>query len=156
MLSTPALSFRTSENQDNTIRKNGGGKSMQRKPFLDRPVNSKTSLTNKFSKSVQSLKNQQSSPKQQFDIDGYEYIFSFKDKENYECDVWPKPAKLSTEDIIRILRNYCSNNQSTPPPSPIHEPIEIDYILTNVEDGEKHDEILLESIDDVEIPHMDW
>lgn len=158
MFSTPVLSLRTSENQENTMRKNGPGKALQRKPFLDRPVNSKTPIT-KTSKE-HSLKQKDTTKKQllsEEDTDGYEYMFSFEDKEDNDCDIWPKPVQLGTEGIISILCNYCGNNQVTPPPSPINSTIDIDFIFTKLPemDYNRNVDVTFESISDVEIPYFD-
>lgn len=161
LFSTPVLTFRSSENQESAARKTGPAKILHRKPFLDRPVNSKTPTTNKLPKAAASVK-QQISPKNQSkqeDLEAYDYIFSFKDEKNDECDIYPKPVQLGTEGVLKVLHNYCGNNRSTPPPSPINS-ICIDFIFTKLPDiteyCKRNEDILFETIsDDIEIPTLD-
>lgn len=161
MFSTPVL-LRNSENQENTMRKNGPDKILQRKPFLDRPVNSKTPVVEKLQKGSHTSKIQMNTHKTESmpeeDVDASDYIFSYKD-EDIDCDVWPKPTLLGTEGIIKILRNYTSNNQVTPPPSPIGSPIKMESIFWNFPDDllnhRDQDDVSFEIIDEVDIPNLD-
>lgn len=159
VFSTPGVSFRTLENQANTMKnKNGPSKVLQRKPFLDRPVNSHTPVVDKLAKGVQSLKQQINTPKKKEapeDLDAHEFMFSHKNVEDY--DFWPKPPQMGTDGIIKILTNYCSPTYITPPPSPVKSELtfEIEPIFLNLPEPEmvyKQEET---SEDEVDIPCFD-
>lgn len=159
MFSTPASSFHSSENQGTTARKMVPMKVLQRKPFLDRPVNNTTPVTNKLSKGESSLKqNNILKPKQLTEeLDAHEYVFSFKDKEDIDCDVWPKPSLLGTDGIVQILRNYCNSDYTTPPPSPLNENINLMFenITYDTKFHNEGEDIIFEDIDEIDIPQFD-
>lgn len=158
VFSTPALSFHPSENQETIPRKIGPSKILQRKPFLDRPVNSRTPLVNKLSKEGHSLKQQTSTPtkegnfEREENLNAHEFKFSYKD-----LDEWPKSSLFGTEGIIRILDNYCNNYKDTPPPSPITEHAEMDPVFFNFEDFsvKETEPEFFESIDEIDVPQFE-
>ncbi|XP_018572760.1 uncharacterized protein LOC108912083 [Anoplophora glabripennis] len=161
MFHSPSIRLYSSENAESAMVRKPGNV-LVRKPFIDRSVNSKTPDTGKLQKSKLNIKGTtvekpKLSPILNNDLSAEEFTYSFKDvKESYE-DIWPK-SRLSSDDLIQILRNYC-NVEDTPPPSPEPAPIEINPIFFELPHIEMPDFQLEEEpaneVIDIDLPYLD-
>ncbi|KAJ8917791.1 hypothetical protein NQ315_010697 [Exocentrus adspersus] len=162
MFESPSLRL-FSENSESVAQRKPGSL-LARKPFLDRSVNSKTPDTAKVQKSKLNLpkgaataEKPKVSPKLE-DLNIDDYAYSFKDVEDSYEDIWPASGRLGSENLVKILRNYC-NVEDTPPPSPEGAPLEIHPMFFELPKLEppvfQLEEEPLVLVDDIEVPEFE-
>lgn len=86
-----------------------------------------------------------------------------KNVSDFYDDIWGNPPSLGTEGIIKILRNYCTRSEDTPPPSPVKNLLDIQEIqqtyfdlpIFNYEPEEMEEMSELE-LDDMDVPPVDF